>query len=127
MATATTADTFQALICSRIFVLVTDFYERTGGRLMELMLSDEYPAYASTILEVYGEEVVGFVALRRGVEPAPAPDDLVSFARQRVGAHKYPREIRVVPFVPFTPVGKVDRKALRAMLEGMESQESSAS
>jgi acyl-CoA synthetase (AMP-forming)/AMP-acid ligase II len=43
-----------------------------------------------------------------------------------VGAHKYPREVVIVPVVPFTPVGKVDRKALRAMLEGTQSQEASA-
>src|ERR1700686_4510573 len=30
--------------------LVNDFRERTGGRLMNLMTSDEYPAYQATIL-----------------------------------------------------------------------------
>ena len=39
-------------------VLVEDFFERTGGRYMTLITSDEYPAYASAIQEVYGDEVV---------------------------------------------------------------------
>jgi IS1 family transposase len=39
-------------------LLVEDFHKRTGGRLMDRMTSDEYPAYAAAILEVYGEEVV---------------------------------------------------------------------
>ena len=36
--------------------LVKDFRERTGGRLMSLMTSDEYPAYRAAILEAYGVE-----------------------------------------------------------------------
>jgi IS1 family transposase len=38
-------------------LLVEDFQRRTEGRLMNLMTSDEHPAYAEAILEVYGEEV----------------------------------------------------------------------
>jgi IS1 family transposase len=38
--------------------LVEDFHARTEGRIMNLMTSDEYPSYATSILEVYGEEVV---------------------------------------------------------------------
>ena len=64
--------------------------------------------------ERHGEEVVAFVSLRRGDETTP--DDLVAFAKQRIGGYKYPREVRIVADVPLTPVGKVDRKSLRAML-----------
>lgn len=38
--------------------LVEDFSARTGGRLMNLMTSDENPAYAVSILDVYGEVVI---------------------------------------------------------------------
>jgi IS1 family transposase len=38
-------------------LLVEDFHTRTGGRVMSLMTSDEYPAYAEAIREVYGEPV----------------------------------------------------------------------
>ncbi|MGH2748730.1 MAG: class I adenylate-forming enzyme family protein [Actinomycetota bacterium] len=61
-----------------------------------------------------GEEVVAFVALAPGQEASP--EELVEFAKQRIGGYKYPREVRIVPNVPLTPVGKTDRKALRAML-----------
>src|SRR5271157_1292025 len=52
-----------SLVCGRrtedlTFVLVADFYERTGGRVMDLIMSDEYQIYASAIAEIYGEEVV---------------------------------------------------------------------
>lgn len=64
--------------------------------------------------ERLGEEVVAFVQLRPG--SSAGPEDVVAFAKERIGAHRYPREVRVVPVVPLTPVGKVDRKALRASL-----------
>jgi hypothetical protein len=52
-----------SLVCGRrtedlTFTLVVDFHARTEGRLLDLMLSDENPASASAILEVYGTEVV---------------------------------------------------------------------
>ena len=37
--------------------LVADFRRRTEGRLMNLMTSDDYPAYATAILHAYGETV----------------------------------------------------------------------
>ena len=61
--------------------------------------------------ERHGEEVVAFVSLRNGGDVAA--EDLVAFAKQRIGGYKYPREVRIVSDVPLTPVGKVDRKALR--------------
>jgi long-chain acyl-CoA synthetase len=61
-----------------------------------------------------GEEVVAFVSLRPGAELTP--EELVAWARERIGGYKYPREVHVVDAVPLTNVGKVDRKAVRAML-----------
>jgi long-chain acyl-CoA synthetase len=61
---------------------------------------------------VVGEEVVAFVQLSGEV----TPEELVAFAKERLGAHKYPREVRLVEAVPLTSVMKTDRKALRALL-----------
>jgi long-chain acyl-CoA synthetase len=62
--------------------------------------------------ERHGEEVVAFVALR---EPeAVNEDELVEWARRRIGGYKYPREVHIVDAIPLTAVGKLDRKALRA-------------
>jgi long-chain acyl-CoA synthetase len=60
----------------------------------------------------HGEEVVAFVLLSEEVDP----EDIVSWARTRIGGYKYPREVHVIPALPLTPVGKVDRKALRALV-----------
>jgi IS1 family transposase len=38
--------------------LVEQFRRRTGGRLMSLMTSDDYPAYETAILRAYGQTVV---------------------------------------------------------------------
>ncbi len=35
--------------------LVHEVYERTDGRLLNLITSDEYPAYATAIAKVYAE------------------------------------------------------------------------
>jgi hypothetical protein len=41
-----------------IELVVEDFHQRTAGRIMDLMTSDEYAAYPSAILKVYGERVI---------------------------------------------------------------------
>ena len=61
-----------------------------------------------------GEEVVAFVSLKPGAETTEA--ELIAFAKSKLSAYKYPREVHIVPAVPLTPVMKVDRKVLRGML-----------
>jgi hypothetical protein len=51
-------------------LLVADFRRRTGGRLMNLMTSDENPAYEEAILDSYGEEYQPRRQGRRGRRPA---------------------------------------------------------
>ena len=52
-------------------LLVEDFHQRTEGRLMNLMTSDENPAYAEAILKHYGAEVQPRRRGQRGRRPAP--------------------------------------------------------
>ncbi len=63
-----------------------------------------------------GEEVVAFVSLTS--PEAIREDELIDWARQRIGGYKYPREIHIIDAIPLTAVGKLDRKALRARLTG---------
>lgn len=51
--------------------LVEDFQRRTQGRRMNLMTSDENPAYAKAILQTYGELVQQRRKGQRGRHPAP--------------------------------------------------------
>lgn len=50
--------------------LVADFRRRTEGRLMNLMTSDDYPAYETAILHAYGETVTPPRTGRPGRPPA---------------------------------------------------------
>ncbi|TMR09603.1 long-chain fatty acid--CoA ligase [Nonomuraea turkmeniaca] len=61
-----------------------------------------------------GEEVVAFVQLKPG--STATAEELIEWARDRVGRVKYPREIRFADTIPVTSVLKLDRKALRALL-----------
>jgi long-chain acyl-CoA synthetase len=63
---------------------------------------------------IHGEEVVAFVSPRPGAEVTG--EELVQWARRRIGGYKYPREVYVVDAVPLTNVGKIDRKVLREWL-----------
>ena len=79
----------------------------------------EHPAIESAGVvgrpdQVSGEEVVAFVSLRPGADVTS--DELVEWARERIGGYKYPREVHIVDAVPLTNVGKIDRKALRGQL-----------
>jgi long-chain acyl-CoA synthetase len=76
----------------------------------------EHPAVAMAGVvgrpdERLGEEIVAFVSLRPGAAATPA--EITEFARSRLAANKYPREVNIVDAVPLTSVGKLDRKALR--------------
>ncbi|MCW2616080.1 MAG: AMP-dependent synthetase and ligase [Frankiales bacterium] len=77
----------------------------------------EHPSVATAAVvgrpdEVLGEEVVAYVSL---TGPPVAADDLIAWCRDRLGRHKHPREVHVLPAVPLTSVGKTDRKALRRL------------
>jgi IS1 family transposase len=74
-------------------LLVQEFHRRTGGRVMNLMTSDEYPAYKEAIRETYGQ-VAPAGPRRRGRPPAPKkvlPAHLVYAT-----VHKVKRNNRVV-------------------------------
>ena len=110
-----------------------DGYLRVVDRIKDLIIRNGFNVYPRDVEDVLlahpdvtaaavvgrpdpavGEEVVGFVTLREG--SAVRPEELVAFARSRISAAKYPREVRVVDAVPLTSVLKTDRKALRARL-----------
>ena len=64
--------------------------------------------------ERHGEEVVAFVSLNEA--EAVTAEQLIEWARHRIGGYRYPREVHIVDSVPLTAVGKLDRKALRGRL-----------
>jgi long-chain acyl-CoA synthetase len=84
----------------------------------------EHPAVAEAAVvgrpdKLHGEEVIAFVSLRASAELTA--DDLVAYARERIGGYKYPREVHIVSSLPLTAVGKVDRKELRKQIPAKEA------
>jgi IS1 family transposase len=62
-----------------VTALVNDFKRRTDGRQMNLITTDEYAAYRTTILEAYGEEIIPARTGKPGRPAAPykvAPAEL---------------------------------------------------
>ncbi len=62
-----------------VVAVVADFKRRTGGRLMNLMTTDGYPAYEDAILQADGETVTPPRTGKRGRPKAPykvAPEGL---------------------------------------------------
>lgn len=79
---------------ANVQALVNDFKERTGGRLMNLITTDEYPAYQTAILAAYGETIVPERTGKPGRPAAPyqaAPEDL-----KYATVHKTRKKGRVV-------------------------------
>jgi hypothetical protein len=81
--------------------LVEDFHARTGGRVMDLMTSDEYPLYASAILAVYGVDVVPERTGRPGrprkpYRDVPAGLNYAMVHKERVAGRVASVEARVV-------------------------------
>jgi O-succinylbenzoic acid--CoA ligase len=60
----------------------------------------------------WGQQVVAFV---RPQGPAPDPQDLLSFCRQRLAGFKVPRRVWVVDQLPRAGLEKVSRQALRQL------------
>ena len=82
---------------------------------VEAVLS-EHPAVADVALvprpdDVMGEIGVAVVVPRDPVEP-PSLEDLRTFARDRLSAHKLPEAVRVLDVLPLTAMQKLDRRAL---------------
>jgi hypothetical protein len=51
--------------------LVKDVHRRTGGRMLDLLVSDEYPAYKPAILHTYGETITPPRTGKRGRPKKP--------------------------------------------------------
>jgi IS1 family transposase len=62
--------------------VVSEVKDRTGGRVLELVTSDDYPAYETALLEAYGQEVTTTATGRpsRTMVPEKVPPPGMSYA-----------------------------------------------
>jgi long-chain acyl-CoA synthetase len=61
--------------------------------------------------EYRGETVKAFVSLRPGA--TTTPEEIAAFAKERMAAYKYPRQVEILDEIPKTVSGKVLRRELR--------------
>jgi len=109
-----------------------DLYIR--GRRNELILrggANVYPAEVERVLAEHpavaasavlgrpdarlGQRVVAAVQLAAGAEASP--DELASFARERLARYKVPEQIALVAALPRNAMGKVVKRELEALFE----------
>jgi len=96
-----------------------DLIIRGGFNVYPVDVEDELMTHPSVAMAAVvgrpdpkmGEEVVAYVSLRPGT--SATPEELVAYAKERLAANKYPREVHILDAIPLTSVGKTDRKALR--------------
>jgi acetyl-CoA synthetase len=61
-----------------------------------------------------GHIVKAFITLREDFAPSDAlKEDIISFVRENLSKHEYPREIEFIDELPKTPDGKLKRKVLK--------------
>ncbi|MEU8074300.1 long-chain fatty acid--CoA ligase [Catellatospora citrea] len=65
--------------------------------------------------EVHGEEICAVVVLRPDAEPV-TEETLITWSRDQLGKHKYPRQVRFLPELPMGPSHKILKRELRRML-----------
>jgi long-chain acyl-CoA synthetase len=64
----------------------------------------------------HGEEIMAVVVTDRSI--AISADDLIAWSKERLGRHKYPRQVRFVDELPLGPSMKVLKRELRKTFSG---------
>jgi IS1 family transposase len=91
-----------------VAVVVGDFKRRTGGRVMNLMTTDGFPAYKTAILDAYGERVTPPRTGKRGRPRAPykiPPKDLTYAVVEKT--HEKGRVVKILTRVVFGTMAAV--------------------
>lgn len=95
--------------------VVAEVKDRTGGRVMDLMTSDDYPAYETAILQAYGQEVTTTPTGRpsRRLVPEKVPSPGLTYATVEKRREKG-RVVEIVTRVVFGTVAAVTAALARS-------------
>jgi long-chain acyl-CoA synthetase len=70
--------------------------------------------------DVHGEEICAIVVLDPAADAKPTADELLDWGKERLGRHKYPRQVRFMETLPLGPSHKVLKRELRRMVADPE-------
>ena len=102
-------------------VIVSAGYRIGPGEVEETLLAHEAVGEVCVVGrpdETRGQVVMAYVSLRPGFEASDElREELVSYAREQLSKHEYPREIEFLDELPKTATGKVRRGELESRAE----------
>jgi IS1 family transposase len=95
--------------------VIGEVKDRTGGRVLELVTSDDYPAYETALLEAYGQEVTTTATGRpsRKMIPEKVPPPKMSYATVEKRREKG-RVVEVITRVVFGTMAAVQAAVARS-------------
>jgi hypothetical protein len=95
--------------------VVSEVQQRTGGRVMDLMTSDNYPAYETAILNAYGQEFATTPTSRpsRRITPEKVPPPCLNYATVEKRREKG-RVVEIVTRVVFGTMAAVQAALARS-------------
>ena len=95
--------------------VVAEVKARTGGRVLDLVTSDDYPAYETALLEAYGQEVTTTLTGRpsRALSPAKVPPPGLNYATVEKRREKG-RVVEVITRVVFGTMAAVQAAVARS-------------
>jgi long-chain acyl-CoA synthetase len=109
-------DGFVFLVDRKKDLIIRGGYNVYPREVEEVLYAHEAVAEAAVVGrqdERLGEEVVAYVSLAHGA--SASPEELMAFAKERLAAYKYPREVHVLDDLPKGSTGKILKSELRSL------------
>ena len=107
-------DGFYFIIDRSKDMIIRGGYNVYPREVEEVLMTHEAISLAAVVgvpHDTHGEEIKAFVILEEGAETTA--EDLTAFARERLAAYKYPRQIELRDELPMTSTGKILKRELR--------------
>ncbi|WP_331770877.1 long-chain fatty acid--CoA ligase (plasmid) [Embleya sp. NBC_00888] len=115
------ADGYVTIIDRKKDIVIRGGFNVYPREIEEVLL--RHPAIAQAAViglpdRLLGEEICAVIVLAPTTDPPPTEAELITWARDRMGRHKYPRRVEFVTELPLGPSHKVLKRELRARFGG---------
>lgn len=115
------ADGYVTILDRKKDIVIRGGFNVYPREIEEVLL--RHPAIAQAAViglpdRLLGEEICAVIVLAPTTDPPPTGGELIAWARDRMGRHKYPRRVEFVTELPLGPSHKVLKRELRARFGG---------